>query len=83
MAVDIVMPKLSDTMTDGVFGSWKKTIGDPVQRGEVIAEVETDKAVMDLEAFGSGVLLEQRVVSRIPLRVLYQHASYGPRPTAG
>jgi pyruvate dehydrogenase E2 component (dihydrolipoamide acetyltransferase) len=63
MAVEIVMPKLSDTMTEGVFGSWKKSIGDPVQRGDVIAEVETDKAVMDLEAFASGILLEQRVHS--------------------
>ncbi|GAM09596.1 dihydrolipoyllysine-residue acetyltransferase component of acetoin cleaving system [Geobacter sp. OR-1] len=63
MAVEIVMPKLSDTMTEGVFGSWKKSVGDPVQRGDVIAEVETDKAVMDLEAFSSGILLEQRVHS--------------------
>ena len=61
MASEIVMPKLSDTMTEGTFGSWKKGIGDPVLRGDVIAEVEADKAVMDLEAFSSGVLLEQRV----------------------
>jgi pyruvate dehydrogenase E2 component (dihydrolipoamide acetyltransferase) len=61
MATDIVMPKLSDTMTEGKFGTWKKGVGDKVQRGEVIAEVETDKAVMDLEAFSSGILLEQRV----------------------
>lgn len=61
MATDIVMPKLSDTMIEGRFGTWKKGIGDLVQRGEVIAEIETDKAVMDLEAFSSGVLLEQRV----------------------
>jgi pyruvate dehydrogenase E2 component (dihydrolipoamide acetyltransferase) len=61
MATDITMPKLSDTMTEGKLGAWKKSVGDPVQRGDVIAEVETDKAVMDLEAFASGVLLEQRV----------------------
>lgn len=61
MAVDITMPKLSDTMTEGTFGTWKKGIGDRVQRGDVIAEVETDKAVMDLEAFSSGILIEQRV----------------------
>lgn len=61
MATDIVMPKLSDTMTEGKFGAWKKGIGERVQRGDVIAEVETDKAVMDLEAFSSGILLEQRV----------------------
>lgn len=61
MATDIIMPKLSDTMTEGKLGAWKKSIGDQVQRGDVIAEVETDKAVMELEAFTSGVLLEQRV----------------------
>ncbi len=61
MATDIVMPKLSDTMTEGRLGAWKKGVGEAVQRGDVIAEVETDKAVMDLEAFTTGVLLEQRV----------------------
>ncbi|MSM41589.1 MAG: 2-oxo acid dehydrogenase subunit E2 [Geobacter sp.] len=61
MAADIIMPKLSDTMTEGKLGAWKKSIGDQVQRGDVIAEVETDKAVMELEAFTSGTLLEQRV----------------------
>ncbi len=61
MATEIVMPKLSDTMTEGRLGAWKKGVGEAVQRGDVIAEVETDKAVMDLEAFTTGVLLEQRV----------------------
>ncbi|TWJ33396.1 dihydrolipoamide acetyltransferase family protein [Geobacter argillaceus] len=61
MATEITMPKLSDTMTEGRLGAWKKGIGEAVQRGDVIAEVETDKAVMDLEAFTTGVLLEQRV----------------------
>jgi len=61
MATDIIMPKLSDTMTEGKLGAWKKSVGDQVERGDVIAEVETDKAVMELEAFASGVLLEQRV----------------------
>ena len=58
---DIIMPKLSDTMTEGRFGTWKKSVGDRVERGEVIAEVETDKAVMELEAYASGVLREIRV----------------------
>lgn len=52
------MPKLSDTMTDGSFIGWRKNVGDRIERGEVIAEVETDKAVMELEAFASGVLLK-------------------------
>ncbi|MCM2359732.1 MAG: E3 binding domain-containing protein, partial [Geobacteraceae bacterium] len=61
MATEITMPKLSDTMTEGRLISWKKGIGDHVERGEIIAEVETDKATMELEAFASGVLLETRV----------------------
>jgi pyruvate dehydrogenase E2 component (dihydrolipoamide acetyltransferase) len=58
MATEITMPKLSDTMTEGSFIGWRKNVGDRVERGEVVAEVETDKAVMELEAFASGVLLK-------------------------
>jgi len=58
---NIIMPKLSDTMTEGLLGSWLKSIGDTINRGDIIAEVETDKATMGLEAFDSGILLEQRV----------------------
>ena len=58
---EIVMPKLSDTMTEGTLVSWKKRVGDAVRRGDVLAEVETDKANMELEAFVSGELLEIRV----------------------
>lgn len=58
---DIVMPKLSDTMTEGRIVSWKKKVGDAVRRGEVIAEVETDKANMELESYSDGVLLEIKV----------------------
>lgn len=58
MATEITMPKLSDTMTDGRFIGWRKSVGERIERGEVIAEVETDKAVMELEAFSSGVLLK-------------------------
>lgn len=57
----ITMPKLSDTMTEGVFGIWRKSVGERIEKGEVVAEVETDKATMELEAFAAGVLLEQRV----------------------
>jgi pyruvate dehydrogenase E2 component (dihydrolipoamide acetyltransferase) len=56
MASRIVMPKLTDTMEEGVLLAWKKHEGDPVQAGEALAEIETDKAVMDLEAFASGIL---------------------------
>jgi len=55
------MPKLSDTMTEGRLISWKKSVGEKVERGDILAEVETDKANMELEAFTSGVLLETRV----------------------
>jgi pyruvate dehydrogenase E2 component (dihydrolipoyllysine-residue acetyltransferase) len=61
MATDITMPKLSDTMTEGKLISWKKGVGDRVERGDIIAEVETDKATMELESFVSGVLLEELV----------------------
>jgi len=61
MATEITMPKLSDTMTEGQLGAWRKSVGEKIERGEIIAEVETDKATMDLEAFTSGILLEQRV----------------------
>jgi len=56
MASRVVMPKLTDTMEEGVLLAWKKHEGDPVQAGEALAEIETDKAIMDLEAFASGIL---------------------------
>ena len=56
MASRVVMPKLTDTMEEGVLLAWKKREGDPVQAGEALAEIETDKAIMDLEAFASGTL---------------------------
>lgn len=56
MASRVVMPKLTDTMEEGVLLAWKKQEGDHVEAGEALAEIETDKAVMDLEAFASGIL---------------------------
>lgn len=61
MAINIEMPKLSDTMTEGTLIKWHKQPGDMVEIGDVIAEVETDKATMEMEAFDEGVLLEIRV----------------------
>ncbi len=52
----IKMPQLSDTMTEGVLVSWEKKIGDKVSRGDIVATVETDKAVMDVEVFREGYL---------------------------
>jgi pyruvate dehydrogenase E2 component (dihydrolipoamide acetyltransferase) len=61
MATEVTMPKLSDTMTEGKLVSWKKSVGERVEWGDIIAEVETDKATMELEAFAAGVLLETRI----------------------
>ncbi len=61
MALVIDMPKLSDTMTEGVLVAWLKKEGERVEPGDLIAQVETDKATMDLEAFDEGVLLKQLV----------------------
>src|ERR1700737_5605324 len=55
---EIQMPKLSDTMTEGSLVSWKKKKGDKVSAGEVIAEIETDKATMEWESPEDGVLTE-------------------------
>jgi dihydrolipoamide dehydrogenase len=52
----IKMPQLSDTMTEGVVVSWEKKIGDKIARGDIVATVETDKAVMDVEVFREGYL---------------------------
>lgn len=57
MAEIIYMPKLSDTMTEGVVAEWTKKVGDKVASGEVLAEIETDKATMEFESFFDGVLL--------------------------
>src|SRR5215467_280470 len=57
MAEVILMPRLSDTMTEGVIAAWHKKIGDPVKKGDLLAEVETDKATMDLESYKDGTLL--------------------------
>ena len=57
MAEVIKMPKMSDTMTEGVIASWHKNVGDQVKAGDILAEVETDKATMELESYESGTLL--------------------------
>ena len=57
MATIIEMPKLSDTMTVGTLVKWLKKEGDTVQTGDMLAEVETDKATMELESFFDGALL--------------------------
>ena len=56
-AVVVTMPKMSDTMQEGTISAWLKKVGDAVKSGEIIAEVETDKATMELESYEDGVLL--------------------------
>jgi pyruvate dehydrogenase E2 component (dihydrolipoamide acetyltransferase) len=55
----VLMPRLSDTMTEGVIAGWHKQIGDSVKKGEVLADIETDKATMELESYKDGILLYQ------------------------
>src|SRR5690349_21613439 len=57
MAEVILMPRLSDTMTEGVIAAWHKKVGDPVKKGDLLAEIETDKATMELESYKDGTLL--------------------------
>ncbi|MGH7001377.1 MAG: biotin/lipoyl-containing protein, partial [Stellaceae bacterium] len=58
MMVDILMPALSPTMTEGKLAKWHKQVGDAVKAGDVLAEIETDKATMEFEAVDEGTLAE-------------------------
>jgi pyruvate dehydrogenase E2 component (dihydrolipoamide acetyltransferase) len=58
MSVNIEMPKLSDTMTEGTLVKWHKQIGDEIEIGDILAEIETDKATMEMEAFDDGILTD-------------------------
>ena len=58
MSVTIEMPKLSDTMSVGTVVKWHKNVGDKVANGDTLAEIETDKATMELENFEDGILLK-------------------------
>ena len=55
----VLMPRLSDTMTEGVIAGWQKNVGDTVKKGDVLADIETDKATMELESYKDGILLYQ------------------------
>jgi len=57
MAEIITMPRLSDTMTEGVLAKWLKNVGDQIEEGDILAEIETDKATMEFESFHEGTLL--------------------------
>ena len=57
MATLVTMPRLSDTMTEGTVATWLKKVGDKINEGDILAEIETDKATMEFESFNSGTLL--------------------------
>ncbi|WP_278019626.1 pyruvate dehydrogenase complex dihydrolipoamide acetyltransferase [Flavobacterium ginsengisoli] len=57
MAIKVTMPRLSDTMTEGTVATWLKKVGDKVSEGDILAEIETDKATMEFESFNEGTLL--------------------------
>lgn len=69
MPIEISMPKLSDTMTDGTLVKWLKKEGDKIKPGDIIAEVETDKATQELEAFEAGIIAKQVVAegAKVPV----------------
>ncbi|MFY9616079.1 MAG: biotin/lipoyl-containing protein, partial [Candidatus Dormiibacterota bacterium] len=57
MAKDILMPQMGYDMTEGTIVRWLKKVGDKVNRGDIVAEIETDKATVEIEAFDSGTML--------------------------
>ncbi|PZR38476.1 MAG: pyruvate dehydrogenase complex dihydrolipoamide acetyltransferase [Azospira oryzae] len=69
MAELIRMPKMSDTMTEGVIAKWHKKVGDNVKSGELMAEIETDKATMDYESFNTGTILYLGAQEGQPVKV--------------
>jgi pyruvate dehydrogenase E2 component (dihydrolipoamide acetyltransferase) len=69
MATEIKMPQLSDTMSSGKILSWRKNEGDAVSRGDILAEVETDKANLEIESFFNGVLLKVHVAAGTTAKV--------------
>ncbi len=88
MATYIEMPKLADTMTEGTLLKWRKNVGDKVVTGDVIADVETDKATMEIESFNDGVLHEFLVKAgeKVPIgskiAVLLGKGETAPAPEA-
>src|SRR5277367_4372144 len=69
MAEIVRMPKMSDTMTEGVIAAWHKKIGDTVKAGELMAEIETDKATMEYESYNTGTVLYLGAKTKEPVAV--------------
>jgi pyruvate dehydrogenase E2 component (dihydrolipoamide acetyltransferase) len=87
MPVNIDMPKLSDTMTEGTLLKWHKKVGDTIEIGDILAEIETDKATMEMEAFDDGILTDiliqegQKATIGSVLAILNGTPSGTPAPT--
>src|SRR5438105_1796005 len=82
---DVNMPKLSDTMEEGTIVDWKKSSGDEVHKGDVLAEVESDKATFDLEAEDDGtleILVEKGVPAKIGAPIARIGAAGAAKPEA-
>jgi pyruvate dehydrogenase E2 component (dihydrolipoamide acetyltransferase) len=79
---EVIMPKMSDAMTEGKILSWRKRVGDPVARGEVIAEIETDKVNVEIEAEASGTLSQIVIPEGTPAAVgaVIAHINGGEAP---
>src|SRR5438874_12714759 len=76
---EVNMPRLSDTMEEGTIARWLKKAGDEIKKGDILAEIETDKATMDLESYDAGVL-EQILVSEgetVPIGQAIAHIGTG------
>ncbi|MEI7608665.1 MAG: biotin/lipoyl-containing protein, partial [Rhodospirillaceae bacterium] len=89
MPIDILMPALSPTMTEGNLAKWLKKEGDAIKAGEVLCEIETDKATMEVEAVDEGVLEKilvpggtQGVKVNAPIAVLRAEGDTGKAPAA-
>ena len=81
MAEVVNMPRLSDTMTEGVVAKWHKNVGDQVSEGDLLAEIETDKATMEFESFYSGTLLHVGLAEGDSAKVDSLLAIIGPKGT--
>jgi len=77
----VLMPRLSDTMTEGVIADWQKNVGDKVKKGEILADIETDKATMELESYKDGILLYQGAKAGEKIAVNDLLAIIGPEGT--
>ena len=87
MAREVPMPRLSDTMEEGKVLQWYKQVGDAVKKGELLAEIETDKAVMDLESVEEGTLVQILVAAGgsaalgAPIALVGEESELGQEPT--